>query len=483
MVQVIVVREVFILVNKKTNREFLVVRRPSELKSSRSTSSMTKMTSLANLSRKELLATCELLIKEVGAEKAQVLLAGIVKPVQISKLSGETSTAADEALERGTKKQRKDFDFSRYPQKQVAFWVGYFGENYTGLATAGSKSGENDQTVEWSLLEALKKVKLIDPNGNFESWSYSRCGRTDKGVSGLGQVISMRVRWAEGDKEMDYASMLNGNLPKDILVLAWAPVLDKKDTRGVSDNAVERPFNARFDCVSRTYRYFFRSSSLDLAKMRKSCALLEGTHDFRNFCKVDLDNASTFQRKIESCRVVEGECLHEGVCFVEVRGSAFLWHQIRLIMAVLFHVGAGLEEPSIVSKLLDVERCPARPSFAMASELPLLLHASEFEPDTLPWKFSEKNIARLVSRLHDRLGNEIIRCELTKSFLDVLTSPPFPKVTEVNDLDHEECCSQAKRTRHKPFMDRIMCKSVNDRLLERAASTMPSDRKDKSIDE
>jgi len=41
-----------------------------------------------------------------------------------------------------------------------------------------------------------------------------------------------------------------------------------------------------------------------------------------------------------------------------LNGRAFLWHQIRCIVAVLFLVGDGKEEPSIIQELLDVEKNP-----------------------------------------------------------------------------------------------------------------------------
>lgn len=63
------------------------------------------------------------------------------------------------------------------------------------------------------------------------------------------------------------------------------------------------------------------------------------------------------------------------LCFFEVVGQAFLWHQVRCMASVLFHVGAGLEAPSVVDFLLDVHgACPSRPQYDLAPELPLCLH-------------------------------------------------------------------------------------------------------------
>lgn len=56
-----------------------------------------------------------------------------------------------------------------------------------------------------------------------------------------------------------------------------------------------------------------------------------------------------------------------------LHGSAFLWHQVRSIVAVLFLVGQGLEAPSLITSLLDIENNPTRPKYEMASDAPLVL--------------------------------------------------------------------------------------------------------------
>ena len=39
-----------------------------------------------------------------------------------------------------------------------------------------------------------------------------------------------------------------------------------------------------------------------------------------------------------------------------IKGTAFLWHQVRLMMQVLFMIGKGAEQPSIIDQLFDVEK-------------------------------------------------------------------------------------------------------------------------------
>lgn len=54
-----------------------------------------------------------------------------------------------------------------------------------------------------------------------------------------------------------------------------------------------------------------------------------------------------------------------------IEGNAFLWHQIRYMMAVLFLIGRGDEEPDVIEKLLL--KTDGRPNIMMAPDYPLVL--------------------------------------------------------------------------------------------------------------
>lgn len=403
---------------------------------------------LSSLSKRELVAMCELMSREVPQDRFQQMLQSVRKPP-------EPAAPEVEVVDTKAKKKVKhEMDFSKYPFQQVAFWVAYFGHEYQGLQCANPNSLVDDGTVEYKLFQAFRKVKLISEDASALE-SFSRCGRTDRGVSAIGQVISLNVRSnLPGKPEINYADMLNNSLPQDIIVLA---------TCKVDPNT----FNARFTCTSRTYRYFIRNQAgvIDLNKMQRACALLEGTHDFRNFCKIDLSNTRAFVRRIDTCRV------SPDAKYVEIKGSGFLWHQIRILMAVLFHVGAGLEEPEIVSDLLDIAKCPGRPSFTMAEDLPLVLYASEYP--SLDWEFSPKSLNRVTNSLEQRLGREEIQCEMTRTFLATVKSCVAGNrddalADQVVDLDHDEICTKQKRNKHVKFMLRQQCKSVQERMDEEA---------------
>jgi tRNA pseudouridine38/39 synthase len=59
-------------------------------------------------------------------------------------------------------------------------------------------------------------------------------------------------------------------------------------------------------------------------------------------------------------------------CF-HLRGSSFLWHQVRCMMAILFLVGQEREDISVVSTMMDEEGNKGRPMYEMAPETPLVL--------------------------------------------------------------------------------------------------------------
>ena len=406
------------------------------------------------------------------------------------------------SLNRGESPSRKPrhsrangvFNPSKYTTRLIALKFAYLGQNYNGLEYH-SNNKTPLPTVEEELWKALNKAKLVLPTPNpslepgepnWEGCEYSKCGRTDKGVSAFGQVAGIRVRsnrptnralattlgenaaensgteslsHAEAlematripkpednitpkrtstppstrsslsedstsfhsiNDEIPYCQVLNRLLPPDIRVLAWCPnpPLD---------------FSARFSCKERIYKYFFtqpaftptvgnhsatstsreggrREGWLDIEAMREAAHKFVGLHDFRNFCKIDeskqienfnrrifhadieeLDSSQNpvgyvgkpgFQQYEKHDAEVEGQLSDDSIkpqtstptiYTFTLHGSAFLWHQVRHMVAVLFLIGQGLEKPSLVDELLHVSNNPCKPQYEMADDAPLVL--------------------------------------------------------------------------------------------------------------
>lgn len=143
----------------------------------------------------------------------------------------------------------REFDFSKCDFRHIALKFFYLGWDYKGYVV----QEDTTNTIEYYLFEALLKTKLIKDRA---SSNYHRCGRTDKGVSSFGQVISIDVRSnlklnkSSEVEEMNYCKILNKVLPDSIQCLAWSPV--------------EQHFSARFDCLSRVYKYYFPKNNLNI---------------------------------------------------------------------------------------------------------------------------------------------------------------------------------------------------------------------------
>ena len=85
--------------------------------------------------------------------------------------------------------------------------------------------------------------------------SFTRAGRTDKGVSAMGNVIALNLRAKEEHhKPLDYCRMLNAILPEDIRI--------------VGCEKIDPEFNARYWCKTRRYKYFFARGSLNISLMK-----------------------------------------------------------------------------------------------------------------------------------------------------------------------------------------------------------------------
>ncbi|KAJ4460033.1 putative tRNA pseudouridylate synthase [Paratrimastix pyriformis] len=446
--------------------------------------------------------------------------------------TGATPPTSGKSHREARKKDAKAFDVNQHGRRYVAMRLAYLGEKYNGFAIQPN----TPDTIEGHLFEALEKTRLI---ADRTSCSYSRCGRTDKGVSAFGQVIALYVRsnFTEGpgvyppiaapaaasatpaaspappaddaapkapaadpsspptpaeaaastpaaspaaapapevapagdcargkrggpakkaQHELDYVAMLNGVLPPEIRVLGW------------QDAPTE--FDARFSCLHRTYKYFFVRGSLDIEKMREGARKFLGLHDFTNFCKIDRSTkVKSFKRVIlaadispvpalqwsapTSPRVV---CLtpHSdvdqnvlsasthtlphpkspvlasmlgarktrfsvGSLFMTITGHAFLWHQIRCMMSVLFRVGLGQQPPDqLVDRLLDLSQVPIKPQYEMAADLPLVLWDCGFEE--LYFTHDPESHGRLVQHLADLLRGHLLRSAAQHAMLDAV---------------------------------------------------------------
>ncbi|POM73185.1 tRNA pseudouridine(38-40) synthase [Phytophthora palmivora] len=407
------------------------------------------------------------------------------------------------------KKKKREFNMSNYTARAVAVKFLYVGEKYAGFA----RQDHMPETVERYLLEALVRSKLIE---NVDNAGYSRCGRTDRGVSAFGQVVALRVRsnlpataellsassiddvrpgekfqvrLATGEEktltEVDYASHINRALPADIRVYSVASC---------------RPeFSARFDCKARMYRYFFVRRDLDIEKMRTAAQFLVGKHDFRNFCRID-PNCHVYERNVRSFKIVEcpgqrADDPSQQMYRCEVFGRAFLWHQVRCMVEVLFLIGSGKEEPSIIPKLLDITQTPRKPQYDMASDLPLVLHDCYFaDPDDAEgpgprFEYTPLALLQVHAQLSETWEQRCVQAAMLRSHLDALEAFQVDAGLVVKDLDHYAPKLEQLMRERKLLTDEggiVQWKDVSPLLpLSKKRKTLPLAKRDTghSVDE
>ncbi|KIH55207.1 hypothetical protein ANCDUO_14640 [Ancylostoma duodenale] len=152
-----------------------------------------------------------------------------------SELQGEATKNGDgNGTSEPPPKRKRPFNFDAHPRRKIALQFLYHGWEYEGLV----QQSTTENTVERHLMDALLKTKLIS---NEKDCDFSRCGRTDRGVSAFKQVAALVVRsadpsgkfvfWPESTdqsvidnypkkEELSYLKMLNGVLPKNISVIA-----------------------------------------------------------------------------------------------------------------------------------------------------------------------------------------------------------------------------------------------------------------------
>lgn len=82
------------------------------------------------------------------------------------------------------------------------------------------------------------------------------------------------------------------------------------------------------------------------------------------------------------------------MCQLTITGQAFLWHQIRCIMGILFLIGEEKERPEIILDLLEVDKLPRKPQYNMALDIPLNLFNTDFEIGD--WFYDQEELIHVV---------------------------------------------------------------------------------------
>lgn len=213
---------------------------------------------------------------------------------------------------------------------------------YDGTAYAGWQVQPGYATVQETLEAALATLSSapVKLHGS---------GRTDRGVHARGQVAHFDLETRMAPRSILFA--LNSRIPGDIRILGVKRVRDD--------------FHARRSATAKEYRYRIFNGPvmlpqerlymaqvhrpLDLELMRQGAERFLGEHDFRAFM-------ANPQREIPSTvRTIYGFSLTRRgrEILVKVKGSGFLYKQVRSMVGMLIRVGHRQESPGRITELLD----------------------------------------------------------------------------------------------------------------------------------
>ena len=200
---------------------------------------------------------------------------------------------------------------------------------YNGANFVGWQRQSKGRTVQ-KTIEDVISVILNQPT------EITASGRTDSGVSALGQVFHFDSDFNISPQQWQKA--LNTQLPDDIYI---------KDVCAVSDD-----FHARYNVVSKRYDYCIQTGdydvfsypfvyqlnrSLDLDKMRECAAMFVGEHDFTSFNATPLEILPYQIRTIKRLDIIDEK---DKVRLI-FEGKGFLRYMVRMISQVLIEVGLG----------------------------------------------------------------------------------------------------------------------------------------------
>jgi tRNA pseudouridine38-40 synthase len=210
---------------------------------------------------------------------------------------------------------------------------------YDGSGFRGWQSQAGGQTVQDHLEAAFKTLcgERIVVHGS---------GRTDAGVHALGQCAHVEV-----NREMDWRTALNGNLPREIRVLRCVRA------RG--------NFHARFSAKGKIYQYriwngdvlspfelrraWHLAGPLNLEAMREAARAFEGRHDFQMFA------ANRGQAEKDTTRNIHSVSLRKKGPVITVRfhGDGFLYKMVRLMTGALVKTGQGRAPVESIASYLE----------------------------------------------------------------------------------------------------------------------------------
>ncbi|CAF1009472.1 unnamed protein product [Rotaria sordida] len=356
-------------------------------------------------------------------------------------------------------------------KRKVCVSFGYCGAGYFGLQR--NAKDKVHRTIEDELVEALVKVDAI-PQAHADDMSkmaFQRAARTDKGVSAVANLVSLKLSPLENLTEL-----VNEQLPKQIRMF------------GVK--RVAASFNSKNSCDARTYIYilptyaFCPIEEITSESYRVTSEILQlikdvsneylGSHNFHNFTSGKKFTDPSARRHIFSINIAD-PFIEENVEFtiITIKGQSFMLHQIRKMISLIIAIVRGIASRDTIQQAYNADKIdvPKAPPLGLVLEK---LHYDRYDKkfgkdgqhEALTWEQAETEIKKFKE---DIIIPHIIKKEITdKSMFSWLffgpmlsryehTSPYFSIVTYIIP-------TLLGRLRHLPFVQKILDNTLMNEL-------------------
>lgn len=237
---------------------------------------------------------------------------------------------------------------------------------YNGANYCGWQSQPNATTVQDTIEHALSVLLR-------SSIPIVGAGRTDSGVHARSMIAHFDLEAMEIDT-IQLAKQLNNFLPKDISIY---------EIREVKNDA-----HARFDALSRTYKYYVTTikdpfmfpfkyklfHTPDVVKMNQCARILFDYEDFTSFSKLHTDV------KTNNCKIMQAYWEQDEDDFIfTIQADRFLRNMVRAIVGTLLKVGSNkMSEDEFIAVIEAKDRSKAGSS---APGNALFLHEVAYESD------------------------------------------------------------------------------------------------------